>query len=270
MTIGKKEKIRAKRRAAGLVITPPKPRPVEENHPARVMLRDAIESARARSEGLSLAGDSQQDLIETDSLGEGPSVAPVATIYPVEPLRIFQDLRDVTSKEGHPQAQDSSELSSKTKQSDLFTETTGLPFPIGTEDLSHLERTKLKVTPTIEQPPEAEATLDAGLSFEDFENSFRKRLSKGQLRVCKVIFERTYAVGSTTCLIRVNDIMEQAQVKRRNLFLSLNELEKAGFIERGAVYNTPTKRGMEIRFYPVPHLRRSPAIRTFHYFDKED
>jgi hypothetical protein len=143
-----------------------------------------------------------------------------------------------------------------------------VPFPSDPKEFFRIVDDHAVLTENESRPYGPEA--DRKISFEEFEQSFRKRLSKAQLRICKVLFERTYSLGASNCLIRVTDLMEQAQVKRRNLFLSLNELEKAGFVERGAVYNTPTRKGMEISFYPVPHIRRMPGLRTYHYFDDAD
>jgi hypothetical protein len=270
MTIGKKEKIRVKRRPAGLVITPPKPRPVDQDHPARLLLRDAIESAKASIEDPLQPANTNQDSVTTNGLDVEFSATPIAPIHSEEPLRIFQDLRGATHKEELHHTQAPSKLSTQHIESGVAKEIAGLPFPDSYKEASHTENSQHQLIQTIPQPGKEDGSLDANFGFDDFENSFRKRLSKGQLRVCKVIFERTYAIGATTCLIRVTDLMEQAQVKRRNLFLSLNELEKAGFIERGAVYNTPTKKGMEISFYPVPQIKKTPALRAFHYFDEEE
>ena len=46
----KRAKTKIKRRSAGLVITPPAPRPVASDHPARLLFKDAIESAKASTE----------------------------------------------------------------------------------------------------------------------------------------------------------------------------------------------------------------------------
>ena len=46
MTNEKRPKPNIKRRPPGLVIAPPAPRPVGEDHPARLLFREAIESAK--------------------------------------------------------------------------------------------------------------------------------------------------------------------------------------------------------------------------------
>lgn len=88
----KRAKTKIKRRSAGLVITPPVPRPVASDHPARLLFKDAIASAKASSE-LDLNEDQP-----TATIRENPeSAATAATVVEVkptsEPLQIFNDLK---------------------------------------------------------------------------------------------------------------------------------------------------------------------------------
>lgn len=243
MKVSKKEKVNIARRRPGLVITPPKPKPIEANHPARLLLRDAIEVAKANAEPLPYP-----------HLGPASYEAERSDVQSAE-SSLQKD--DANESQIHYEAAASEDSPDVARFPSRGESTADIPFD------SHQYESFL----TIARSQHEEFSAGSNITFEDFENSFRKRLSKSQLRICKVLFRMTYAIGATSCLIRVNDLMEQAQVKRRNLFLSLKELEKAGFIERGDIYNTPTKRGMKISFYPAPRIRKTPALRTFHYID---
>lgn len=106
------------------------------------------------------------------------------------------------------------------------------------------------------------------LTFEDFERAFKKLLSKADLKVCKIIFAQTYAVGKLKCIVRIDDLVAQVKTSKRHLFRVLSELENSGFIERGGIYNTPTVKGIEITFHPVPRIKKHEIIRQFHYYDK--
>src|SRR5205085_9425843 len=94
----KRAKTKIKRRSAGLVITPPVPRPVASDHPARLLFRDAIESAKAssdtnltetRSEAESRDNDSPALLVEAEVKSTSESAR-------TEPLQIFKELKDQT------------------------------------------------------------------------------------------------------------------------------------------------------------------------------
>jgi len=88
MTNEKGPKPKIKRRPPGLVITPPAPRPVGEDHPARLLFREAIESAKEPTTGPA-ATEPAEPL--TASLPQAQA----------EPLQIFKELREAaTASEG--------------------------------------------------------------------------------------------------------------------------------------------------------------------------
>jgi hypothetical protein len=87
----KQAKTKIKRRSAGLVITPPAPRPVASDHPARLLFKDAIESAKAFIE-TDLTENSPDAAISNQESTE--AVAPVLEVKPAsEPLQIFKELK---------------------------------------------------------------------------------------------------------------------------------------------------------------------------------
>src|SRR5205085_5885240 len=91
-------KTKIKRRSAGLVITPPVPRPVASDHPARLLFKDAIESAKASSEtslaenqsaAAAIAAESQ----EVSTTAAAPKTNPTGDAPRAEPLQIFKELK---------------------------------------------------------------------------------------------------------------------------------------------------------------------------------
>src|SRR6201995_5188506 len=99
MTNEKRPKPKIKRRPPGLVITPPVPRPVGEDHPARLLFREAIESSK---ETAVEPADAREAIGTTEHAEEAaPSSLPQAQ---AEPLQIFKELREaaVTPDESAP------------------------------------------------------------------------------------------------------------------------------------------------------------------------
>lgn len=98
----KRLKTKIKRRSAGLVITPPQPRRVEADHPAKLLFKEAIESARSIAEGEA----KDEGLVE--EMPPPPLMASAAeevdaTTENHNPLRIFKELKGGTvAKERGP------------------------------------------------------------------------------------------------------------------------------------------------------------------------
>jgi hypothetical protein len=262
MMAEKKPKPKITRRKAGLVITPPPPRPVQADHPASFIFREAIEAQRAAAikkqdqiEGepaktldSPMTPQSQQPATLHHLLGNEAAPAPAS----------ISNLHDIT--EASSVIRDSS---AEAKSSALNPRVRALPRvtekPAASKPVKRVEIVR----------PSNNAQLSGNLTWEEFEHTFKKRLSKSQLKICHVLFEKTYAQGLETCLIRTRDLMEMSQVVGRTMYYALSALENAGFIVRGPVYNTPTKRGQVISFYPTPRVKRmeDDAARHFHYYD---
>jgi len=238
----KKTKQKITRRKAGLVITPPPPRPVQADHPASFIFREAVEAERAA------AGKIQDGVEEKPGSSPGPELVstPQEPTFPREVLRRSHE-ESVKVSARRPQVAVLPLASDK---------------PTAPESVKHVETTRSEN----DTPP------TGNLTWEEFERTFKKRLSKSQLRVCQVLFEATYAQGVETCLMRTQDLMQKSQVMGRTMYYALSELESAGFILRGPIYNTPTKRGQLISFYPTPRIKRLEveAARQFHYHDESD
>lgn len=92
----KRAKTKIKRRSAGLVITPPVPRPVASDHPARLLFKDAIESAKASSDHSLTKNEAQAQSRDRDgsaSVAE-TEVKSTPEVTRAEPLQIFKELKD--------------------------------------------------------------------------------------------------------------------------------------------------------------------------------
>jgi DNA-binding MarR family transcriptional regulator len=91
----KRAKTKIKRRSAGLVITPPVPRPVASDHPARLLFKDAIASAKASSD-LDLAEKELAPPTSEKSESAGVTASLVEAKPTSEPLQIFKELKAQT------------------------------------------------------------------------------------------------------------------------------------------------------------------------------
>jgi hypothetical protein len=88
----KRVKTKIKRRSAGLVITPPAPRPVASDHPARLLFKDAIESAKASTE-TDLTENNPATAISDNQESAGTAASVVEVKTTSEPLQIFKELK---------------------------------------------------------------------------------------------------------------------------------------------------------------------------------
>jgi hypothetical protein len=100
MARDKQAKTKIKRRSAGLVITPPAPRPVASDHPARLLFKDAIASAKASTDA-----DLGEEEAASEIIGNPETASVAATVAEVkptienpraEPLQIFKELKSQT------------------------------------------------------------------------------------------------------------------------------------------------------------------------------
>jgi hypothetical protein len=95
MTNEKRPKPKIKRRPPGLVITPPSPRPVGDDHPARLLFREAIESAKEPAIEVATADSDAVEILDTPAHIEEPEPTSLPQSQ-AEPLQIFKELRETT------------------------------------------------------------------------------------------------------------------------------------------------------------------------------
>jgi hypothetical protein len=231
MTNEKRPKPKIKRRPPGLVITPPAPRPVGEDHPARLLFREAIESAK---------GPAVQERMTADA-AEAAEGAPPEEAVPAslpqaqaEPLQIFKDLREVAAEE--PTVKE-------------FEESASVPDEI-----------KARTEDAEELPSPAPSTFE--LQF----GQWRPFLSEAQICVLEALYNMTHARGVAECLTSMPKLAAAAGVSERQTYNVVKELERNGFIERPETFNTPTKKGTVFRLLLTRRTTPGPE-RRYHFGD---
>jgi hypothetical protein len=233
MTNDKRPKPKIKRRPPGLVITPPVPRPVGEDHPARLLFREAIESSKETA--VEQAAVDVREAVETSAHAE--EEAPSASLPQAQtaPLQIFKELREAAA------APDESAPSA-------IWEATPAP----------------EVVPQIEAgeatPPPIAGVFDAHFG------QWRPFLSEAQMCVIEALYNMTHAKGASECLTSMPKLAAAAGVSERQTYNVVKELERTGFIERPETFNTPTKKGTVFRLLLSRRTTPSPE-RRYHFGD---
>lgn len=233
MTDNKRLKPRIKRRPPGLVITPPVPRPVGEDHPARLLFREAIESSKETA-----VEPADADMRE----GVGPSAhaKEVANASlpqaQAEPLQIFKELREAAA------APDG-------------------PTPAAAREAAPAQEVVVPQVETGEAtPPPVAAVFDAHFG------QWRPFLSEAQMCVLEALYNMTHAKGVAECLTSMPRLAAAAGVSERQTYNVVKELERNGFIERPETFNTPTKKGTVFRLLLFRRTTPGPE-RRYHFGD---
>jgi hypothetical protein len=73
-------------------------------------------------------------------------------------------------------------------------------------------------------------TVDA--SFEAFVARWKHALRKGQLKMCEVLFHKTYALGRTDCETSYSELARLTGLTMRQCFNIMSQLEALKFVER--------------------------------------
>jgi hypothetical protein len=73
------------------------------------------------------------------------------------------------------------------------------------------------------------------------------RLNKGEINVMKVMFRLTYEHGESECYIKVPEVAEAAQLKKRRCQYVIRGLETLGFLERIEDYDPSKRLGTKYR-----------------------
>lgn len=231
MTNEKRPKPKIKRRPPGLVITPPAPRPVGEDHPARLLFREAIESAKEPT--VDPAAAEVPEIVGTSEQADAAAPAPLPQAQ-VEPLQIFKELREATTFVEEP--------------SDVVVEEAP---PVSVEIVS-----QEGVGEEISSPDTA--------AFDAHFGQWRPFLSEAQMCVLEALYNMTHARGVAECLTSMPKLAAAAGVSERQTYNVVKELERNGFIERPETFNTPTKKGTVFRL--LLSRRTSPGPERRYYF----
>jgi hypothetical protein len=219
MTNEKRPKLKIKRRPPGLVITPPSPRPVGEDHPARLLFREAIESAKepAAQPEAPEAPEAVETQVQTDEAAP-TSLPPAQT----EPLQIFKELREASAVAEEP----------------LETEKEAPPVA------------EAAALPEVEEPvPQGEVPDSDIEAFEANFGHWRPFLTQAQECVLKALYDMTHAVGVEECMTSMPKLAASAGISERQTYNVVKDLERHGFIERPETFNTPTKKGTIFRLF---------------------
>lgn len=221
MTNEKRPKPKIKRRPPGLVITPPVPRPVGEDHPARLLFRAAIESAREPNIPPAAPPDAPEN-VEQHAPPEADAAALVAPLPQVqaEPLQIFKELREATTAEA-PVAVEVGEAADRVEEAQPFVE---------------VKEEVKEVVPSSDDQ-----------TFEMYFARWRPFFTEAQVSVLKALFNMTHAKGEAECLSSMPRLAAAANISERQTYNVVRELEGMGFIERPETFNTRTKKGTIFR-----------------------
>lgn len=230
MTNEKRQKPKIKRRPPGLVITPPVPRPVGEDHPARLLFREAIESTKeaAFEEAPADATQAAESSTQTDEAA--PDSLPQAQ---AEPLQIFKELREVAAVEEPADG--------------VVEEASPAPDEIAPQN----------------QVSEEVALSNAG-AFDSYFAHWRPFLSEAQMCVLEALYNMTHARGVDECMTSMPKLAAAAGVSERQTYNVVKELERNGFIERPETFNTPTRKGTVFRV--LLSRRTTPGPERRYYF----
>ena len=104
----------------------------------------------------------------------------------------------------------------------------------------------------------------APTSFAEFSRRWSPILRSGQMSVCRVLFELTYAAGEAECFTSMPKLAEAAGLKERQCYNVVAQLEQLGFIERPEIFNTPAKKGTVFRLFLSPHDPPAESNRRYH------
>lgn len=229
MTNEKRPKPKIKRRPPGLVITPPAPRPVGEDHPARLLFREAIESAKEP------AAPVAPEVAEAPVQGVEAVTTPLPQAQ-AEPLQIFKELREAAAVAEEP-------------ANDVIK---GLP---------PAQENVVRREEVVEEAPSA-----GGGNFDAHFGQWRPFLSEAQMCVLEALYNITHARGVAECLTSMPKLAAAAGVSERQTYNVVKELERNGFIERPETFNTPTKKGTVFRLLLSRRTTPGPE-RRYHFGD---
>jgi hypothetical protein len=110
----------------------------------------------------------------------------------------------------------------------------------------------------------APSSVSTTQSFGDFSKRWSPILRSGQMSVCRVLFEMTYAQGLSECFTSMPKLAAAAGLKERQCYNVVSQLEQLGFIDRPEIYNTPTKKGTVFRLHLAPQFSPSGSGRRYH------
>jgi DNA-binding MarR family transcriptional regulator len=204
---------------------------VGEDHPARLLFREAIESAKEPAAEPATVEISE--VIESAAQADEAVHAPLPQVQG-EPLQIFKELREATSV---------------TEEPPRVAATKASPPPEAT-----IHREEIR----------GDDSAPAAVVFDSHFGQWKPFLSEAQMCVLEALYNMTHAKGVAECLTSMTKLAAAAGVSERQTYNVVKELEKNGFIERPETFNTPTKKGTVFRL--LLSRRTTPGPERRYYF----
>jgi hypothetical protein len=130
------------------------------------------------------------------------------------------------------------------------------------------EHTPAKIITGVVQPLDRITNTDITQAFVDFEKRWSPILRSGKMRICRVLFEMTHALGQSECFTSMPKLAMAAGLKERQCYNVVAQLELLGFIERPDIYNTSIKKGTVFRLHLSPQSLAG-SNRRYHIGDEE-
>lgn len=99
-----------------------------------------------------------------------------------------------------------------------------------------------------------EKKLGTDPAFQSFVERWKHALRKGQLKMCEVLFQKTYAQGRNDCETSYSELSNLTGLTMRQCFNVMGQLEALRFIERYSLGTGWNKKGQgsKIIFYLFP------------------
>ena len=101
-------------------------------------------------------------------------------------------------------------------------------------------------------------------TFETFSARWSAILRPGQLKVCRALFEMSYALGRADCFTSMPKLAEAAGLKERQCYYVVAQLEALGFVERPEIFNTSTLKGTVFQLHAEPLPASARAARLYY------
>jgi hypothetical protein len=78
------------------------------------------------------------------------------------------------------------------------------------------------------------------------------RLNKGEIKVMRVMYGLSHGQGADVCFIKVGEVADAAQLKKRRCQYVIRSLETLGFLDRLGEYDPSSRLGLKYRVHLKP------------------
>lgn len=147
----------------------------------------------------------------------------------------------------------------------------GEPAPVRRLDEARAEARRPVAAP--ETGGAGKSAAAAQMTFDEFVARWsfvlRSGGRDGKLRVCRVLYDHTYAAGRDTFFTSYEKLARLAGLEKKQCAINVKQLESLGFVERLNIYNTATKQGTDFRLHLEQLPPQSRRIPRHHYYDED-